>query len=110
MKAQRQPGLARGHRDDEERENLSVQIAVMPGESDEVQSHALQHQFRAEEHHDQVPAGEEADQPKREQSRPDGEIVRDGNHAFFSERPPAMAMAPMVATSNSVPPNSTAIK
>ena len=69
------PGLARRHGEDEQHEHLPVQVAVVPGERDEVDRHALQHHLGAEEHHDQVAAGQEPDQPDAEQDRADGEVV-----------------------------------
>ena len=45
---------------------------VEAAEGDEVQHDALEHQFRAQEHDDQVAAGHEADQADAEQDRADG--------------------------------------
>ena len=44
-------------------------------ERDEVDRHALQHHLGAEEHRDQVAAGEKPDQPDAEQRRGDREVV-----------------------------------
>ena len=38
--ARAMPGLARRHREDEQHEHLPVQVAVVPGEGDEVERHA----------------------------------------------------------------------
>src|SRR5207248_5350523 len=47
-------------------------------EGDRVDSHALKHQFGAEEHDDQVPPAHEADHADREHDRSDGEIMLQG--------------------------------
>ena len=124
---------------------LALEVAAVAGEGDKVDGHALQHHLGAQEHDDQVAAGEEADQPQGEQDGADNQVVVDrygvhervsktswsdgpllvgraaslsrvapgqaGSSSYGLRRPAwAMAMAPMVATSSSVPPSSTASK
>src|SRR5262249_17833099 len=107
---QRNGGLARGHRDDEQRERLALQVTAVPGKGDEIHGHALQHHLRAKEHDDQVAPRQKANEAQREEDRADDQVIWQGNgvHGVRSSRRLAMAMAPMVATSSSVPPNSTA--
>src|SRR5205814_881562 len=116
--------LARRHGQDEQDERLSLEVAAVAGERRQVQRHPLQHHLGAEEHDDQVAPRQEADRPQAEQDGPDDEVVvqRDGVHALLLGTEPlveaavplcsmslrwAMAMAPMVATSSSVPASST---
>src|SRR5262245_34900659 len=102
------PRLAGGYGDDEEREHLPVQVAVMATKGDEVDRHPLEHQLCRQEHQNQVSPRQKADEPEREQDGADGEIVRKADHARPPSRRRAMAMAPIVATRSSVPASSTA--
>src|SRR5438067_3772272 len=104
---ERHARLARRDRQDEEHEHLPVQVAVVAGERDEVERDALHHHLGAEEHRDQVAAGEEAHQPDAEERRGDREVVPEGDHSAGPLRW-AMATAPIVATRSSVPASSTA--
>src|SRR3989442_775707 len=87
-----------------------MQIAVMSRKSHQIDRHALQHQFGAQEHENQVSARQEADQAEHKQNRTDDQIIRKGDHDFFPRRPLVMAIAPIVATKSNVPPSSTASK
>ena len=56
----------------------STMYVVAAGERDQVDRHALEHQLGAQEHHDEVPARDEPDQPDHKHDRADGEVVLEG--------------------------------
>src|SRR5439155_14019673 len=105
---EREARLAGRDRDDEEREHLPLQVAVLQGEGDEVERHPLQHHLGRQEQDDQVPAGQEADHAPDEQDRADREVVAERQDAALRSATMGrwtMAMAPTVAIRSSVPPS-----
>jgi hypothetical protein len=69
-----------GHGQNEERENLSGQIVQVERERHEVEVHREQNQFHRHQDDDDVLAvDEDAEHAKREQDRPDREIVAKSN-------------------------------
>ncbi len=81
---------------------------MVAGERDEVDRHALQHHFGAQEHRDEVAPREEPHQPDAEQGGGDREEVPECDGHLASPFRCEMATAPMVATSRSVPASSIA--
>src|SRR6266849_3354166 len=79
----RQPdrGFRGRHREDEEHEHLSGDVAQLVRERDEVHVDGEQHQLDRHEDHDQVLAVEEdAGHADREEQRAEDEVVLVGNH------------------------------
>src|SRR5262245_38506432 len=105
-------GLAGSDGDDEERQHLSAEIGAKACEGDEVEGHALQHRLDRQDHEDQIAARQEADGPEDEEHRADDRVAFERHRAHRSPSPrrPAIAIAPMVATSRSTPAISTGIR
>ena len=67
---QRDRRLARRHRQDHDREDLAGPRAVVPAETDQLERNPLQHHLDRKEHHDQVPARQEAQHSQGESAAP----------------------------------------
>src|SRR5512140_3557585 len=87
--------LRRGDRQDEEHEDLSVHVAQVIGERDEVHVDGQQHQLDRHQQHDQVaPVQEDADHREAEQHGAQREEMSEGeSHALFSAAPARGAAA-----------------
>src|SRR5262245_61153462 len=75
---------------------------MQPGERDEGQVHGVQHQLDAHEHHERVPADENADAADHEQYRGERDIVRRAYHRSSESSEPGSA-----ARSEAARPEST---
>src|SRR6478672_2089878 len=63
----------------EEGGDLSVEVAVLPGEGDQREVRGVEHQLHAHEHHDRVAPGEDPDTADREQDRREHDVRRDAH-------------------------------
>src|SRR5690606_26984369 len=66
--------LGGGDDHDEERRDLSVEVAVLAGERHEREVRGVQHELDAHEHDDRVAAHQHADRADREQQRREGDV------------------------------------
>src|SRR3990172_4555132 len=69
--------LRRRHHDDKEDQHLAVECPRRPGEGDEGEVHAVQHELHAHQHRDHVPAEEDAERPEGEEHEAQDERVMD---------------------------------
>src|SRR5688572_18574499 len=83
-----------GH--DEERDDLSVEVAVVAAEGDKRQVHGVQHDLDRQQDRDQVAPEEHACRADGEQRRRQNQIVTERNHCSPSRR--ARTTAPTIAT------------
>ena len=82
--AEGEGGFGGGDGEEEDDEALAGGVEVESGEGDEVDGDALEHDFGAEEHHDHVAAGEEADEADGEEDCAEGEVVVEFDLAHLS--------------------------
>src|SRR5271169_2537171 len=97
--AQADGGFGGCVRDDKNREDLAIHIAIQTREGHEIDVDSVQDQLDGHEHDDHVAAHQHANHANGEERETEHEIIFDGDHHTLRL---AMTTAPIMATSNKI--------